>query len=389
MWRAPTEQQKKANPERDMSPVQMIHQYLVQQLVPGVQLNQIAAIFVDHLNDRVRWPSQNLSSHQSYVLEACSESVTVDVLGWTSHIFFHASTEVYYGKLMLEIAPNLLKTFHKWEQTNWKFLFQIPRFLSEDLYAAKGQLVDDFAAYFKQTREQRGDASRFVKLAETELRACGLDNEEIARIQVLHHWAINGNSHKVTFWILAHLVHNPTLLDIIRREIQPGVIDDVPCERYLTESCPRLESIFYEVLRFYSDSTLLRQVLSPTIVGGKILRAGNRVMAPYRQLHYNQDVWGASAAEFDPDRFLRDKSLTRNPSFRPFGGGVNLCPGQYLAKKVVVAFVALTLSRFEVSLDQQRLVQAFPREDFGTPSIGTMSPMNEDRLILRLSPLQK
>lgn len=182
-------------------------------------------------------------------------------------------------------------------------------------------------------------------------------------------------------------MHNPTLLDIIRQETKPGIINDVPCEEYLTEKCPRLESIFYEVLRLYTGSTLMRQVLSPTIIGGKTLRAGNRVMAPYRQLHYNEDIWGANAAKFDPDRFLRDKSLSRSPSFRPFGGGVNLCPGRYLAKKVVATFIALTLSRFEVSLDRQRGVQAFPREYFG--DIGTMSPVDEDRLILRLTPLRK
>lgn len=204
-----------------------------------------------------------------------------------------------------------------------------------------------------------------------------------------HSHSINGNVHRVTFWIFAHLAHNPTLLDIIRLEIQPGVIDDVACEKYLTESCPRLESIFFEVLRLYTGSSLMRQVVSPTIIGRKTLRAGNQVIAPYRQLHYNPEVWGANAAKFDPDRFLRDKSLSRSPSFRPFGGGVNLCPGRYLGKKVVATFVALTLSRFDVSLDSQGGVQAFPRENLGVQSIGTVPPMDEDRLILRLTPLRK
>lgn len=200
---------------------------------------------------------------------------------------------------------------------------------------------------------------------------------------------MNGNVHKVTFWVFAHIAHDPKLLDIIRQETQPGVIDDVPCVRYLTESCPRLESIFYEVLRIYSSSSLMRKVLSPTTIGGKILRAGNQVIAPYRQLHYNQDFWGVNADKFDPDRFLRDKSLIQSPSFRPFGGGVNLCPGRHLGKSIVATFVALTLSRFEVSLDSQQGVQAFPSGDLGTPTIGTISPMDDDRLIFRLTALRK
>lgn len=167
----------------------MIEEYHSQQLLPGGQLNQIATIFVDRLNDRVRWPSQNLSCDHSHVLKAFSGSVTVDVLGWTTHTFIHTVTEIYYGKLMLEIAPDLLKPFHKWEETSWKFLFQIPRFMSKDMYTAKGQLVDFFVAYFKRPEEQRDDANHFVKSVETELRTCGLDTEEVARIHMLSHWA--------------------------------------------------------------------------------------------------------------------------------------------------------------------------------------------------------
>lgn len=62
-------------------------------------------------------------------------------------------------------------------------------------------------------------------------------------------YSINDDVYKVTFWVFTYLVHNPTLLDFIRQEIQPGVVNDIPCEKYLTESCPRLESVFYEVLR--------------------------------------------------------------------------------------------------------------------------------------------
>lgn len=167
----------------------MIEEYHSQQLLPGGRLDQIGTIFVERLSDRVRWPSHNFSCNHSYVLEASSESVTLDVLGWTTHTIIHALTELYYGKLMLEIAPDLIKPFHKWEQTKWKFLFQLPRFMSEDMYAAKGQLNDYFLAYFNQPEEQRDDANHFVKSVETELRACGLDNEEIAKINMLHHWA--------------------------------------------------------------------------------------------------------------------------------------------------------------------------------------------------------
>ena len=201
-------------------------------------------------------------------------------------------------------------------------------------------------------------------------------------------YRINGNLHKVTFWVLAQLVHDPALLATIRAESAPGVINNVPNVGYLTEQCPRLESIFYEVLRMQTSSSLMRFVTAPTVIGGKFLRPGNHVMAPYRQLHYNTAVWGRDAATFNPDRFFNDKSLSRNPSFRPFGGGVNLCPGRYLAWKVVSTFIALTLSRFEIELVGGKN-QPIPRADLNTPAIATMSPTPGSGMTLRLTPRYK
>ncbi|MCJ1414946.1 hypothetical protein MMC32_001276 [Xylographa parallela] len=386
MWRLPTDEQKKANPRRMLPPNQMIEEYHSQQLLPGGQLSTTSTIFINYINDRVRWQSQAFHQDRPFILEASPSSITVDVLGWTTFTFVHALTEIYYGPSLLASAPELLESFQDWEKTNWKFMFQTPGIMSKDMSVAKGQLIDAFTTYFKKPIEQRMGANHFVSSTENELRICGLDDNELAKINMLHHWAINGNVHKVTFWVIAHLVFNPALLQAIREETAPGIVNDVPNSKYLSESCPRLQSIFYEVLRMETASSLMRFVTAPTVLGGKILRKGNNVMAPYRQLHYNQDVWGSNAADFDPDRFLEDKSLARSPSFRPFGGGVNLCPGRYLAKEVVATFVALLLSRFEIALDSGRGAQSFPRADLTTPAIGTMAPMSEDDLIIRLTP---
>lgn len=200
--------------------------------------------------------------------------------------------------------------------------------------------------------------------------------------------------HKVTFWIIAHLAHNPELLENIRAEIAPGVVNDAPNVSYLVENSPLLEAVFLEVLRLTTSSSLMRYVTEPTVIGGKILEKGNNVMVPYRLLHFEEDVWGTNAAQFDQERFLRQKNLSRSTSFKPFGGGQNLCPGRFLAKQVVFTFVALTLSRFDISLDGAEVgdsnlnghVQRFPRVELSKPGLATLAPVAEDKLIVRLKP---
>lgn len=213
------------------------------------------------------------------------------------------------------------------------------------------------------------------------------------------HRSVNGNVHKVTFWLLAYLLHTPGLLEVIREETAPGVVDNAPDVHYLTEKCPRLEAIFLEVLRLKMSSSLMRYVTSPTLIGGKWLQPGHNVMVPYRQLHLDKDVWGDNAADFGPERFLHQKDLARSSSYRPFGGGEHLCPGRFLARHAVFSFVALVLARYDVELATvgkdgfngvvKRCRQTFPRADESKPGLGTLSPLAGDKVILRLSPRGK
>ena len=193
--------------------------------------------------------------------------------------------------------------------------------------------------------------------------------------------------HKVAFWIIAHLLHDQCLLDLVRQETMPGVANKNLDIAFLTGQCPRLDSIYHEVLRLRMATSLMRYVTTPTRIGVKILHAGHNVMVPYRELHYNEEVWGARPSEFDPERFLKDKSLARNPSYRPFGGGQHLCPGRFLAKQALFAFVALVLHRFDLALVSDKgCGKRFPRPDETKPGLGSLPPLNGDDVIVRLSP---
>lgn len=201
--------------------------------------------------------------------------------------------------------------------------------------------------------------------------------------------------HKVTFWILAYLVHDPPLLEAIRAETMPGVADDRPNVPYLTEQCSLLESVFLEVLRLKMSSSLMRYVTEETVIAGKTMRKGNTVMVPYRQLHYDEDVWGPNPSIFDPHRFLRDKGLARSPSYRPFGGGQHLCPGRFLARQAIFTFLALALSRLDIALDAADCAleqpggecsSRFPRTDESKPGLGTLGPVVGDVVMLRVKP---
>lgn len=86
--------------------------------------------------------------------------------------------------------------------------------------------------------------------------------------------------YKAAFWMIAYLVHRPALLSQIRAEINPAINVDgeIVDLKYLTEKCPRLESLFNEVLRLNSAGALAREVIAPTIFDGKLLKKGTKLM---------------------------------------------------------------------------------------------------------------
>ena len=72
---------------------------------------------------------------------------------------------------------------------------------------------------------------------------------------------------------------------------------------------------------------------------------------PFEQ--FDRAVYGHEDHVFDPDRFLRNKTLARGASYRPLGGGTSCCTGRFLAKQEVRTFIALVLHRFELSSERE------------------------------------
>ena len=77
----------------------------------------------------------------------------------------------------------------EWERLNWKYIFQLPSFLSKDMLDAKNELVNTFVTYFEIDRTERNCSNFLVDSVEEALREAGMGNEETGRIVFLYSWA--------------------------------------------------------------------------------------------------------------------------------------------------------------------------------------------------------
>lgn len=202
--------------------------------------------------------------------------------------------------------------------------------------------------------------------------------------------SISTNTRKIVFWILAFLLHcAPSLMDSIRGEIDAAFEGDTLVHlNHLYDSCPTLNNVWHESLRLCSNAASVRFIRSDTVIGGKCMHRGQRIMIPYRLLHFDERVYGADPGSFHPERFATEKGsaqaqsdATRGPSWRPFGGGKTLCTGRFIAKRATLIAVALTLRRFDVQLVGER---GLPEADLGRPVLGISGIKEGQDFLVRL-----
>ena len=177
---------------------------------------------------------------------------------------------------------------------------------------------------------------------------------------------------------MAYLLEDQDLYSAIRSEVAPMVFKSQSPNELgdSLDRCPQLIAVYHEALRVVTSSISVRNIISRLELGGSILQPGCRVLIPYRQILMNEEVFGPNAASFDASRFLRNPSLARNQSFRPFGSGTTHCPGRFLAQKEVLTFIGIALSRFDIFKSNRS--SPFPRLELKKPCLGIMAPVKGD-----------
>jgi cytochrome P450 len=184
--------------------------------------------------------------------------------------------------------------------------------------------------------------------------------------------------------MFAYILFEEDLVSRLRQETKGAFLNNPrsPDIQYLEEKCPNLNAVWNETLRLSAYSSSVRYIMEDTIVGGKTLRKGNRVMIPNRQLHFNHEIFGEDVDEFKPTRFVNNSKRLQSRSWKPFGGGSTICPGRFIAKQAVISFVTMIIHRFDIDTVGEK---KFPEMEDGNPVLGIMSAKANDDLRIKLT----
>ncbi|KAI2626816.1 putative cytochrome p450 [Xylaria nigripes] len=347
----------------------------MQQLHPGANMLVLQEKGRDWINDHLRLEA--LDAECAYATSRSKTHIQVPLYKWTSDYFVRLGQHAYFGDALDRVNPNYPTAFIVFDEVIWKVLYQYPALLCRDLTAPRDEMIRALTAYFQVPKAERADdAAWIVNAMEDEMRGAGMDDRNIA-IMIFHlYFAINTNARKTSFWMLTHMMRQPSYLAAFREETAPAFNgDELVDVNHIQDpvKCPRVDAMWNETLRLAGWASSVRRVTRDTMLGGKRLRKGNRVMVPHRLLHLDEEIFGADCGAWKPERWLdteAGRKLPNSQSWRPFGGGKTKCSGRFLAKNFVTAFVATLLRRFDIETVGD---VPLPEADVGRPVLGIIS----------------
>ncbi|KAL8671948.1 MAG: hypothetical protein Q9168_003574 [Polycauliona sp. 1 TL-2023] len=173
------------------------------------------------------------------------------------------------------------------------------------MLAARTKRQNALVAYLESPDEKKAGGSWFVRKFESEMRARGIGTDDIAGCLAMVYWVANTNTWRLCFWILAYMLHNPTLKNQVTQEVLRSTAADHPVASLPATLAQgqHLSAVYHEVLRLVNSPISLRHVTSSTHTANQKL---------WQTGHASHD--GAHAA---PPRRHRIRTLPRRFRSQP------------------------------------------------------------------------
>lgn len=185
----------------------------------------------------------------------------IGLVEWARDVLLESATRTFFGDRLIELEPDLFKNFIYFDNNSWLFTYQIPKPWSKEMLAAKDVVQKALETYFDLPRAERPGASWLIQTLKDEMRGVDIGSKDIAAMLNMIFWVINGKAYKLCFWILAHLLHNPTHFSTVKTEVSNAItnnqafhihdVHDLPTQ---LQSCKTLDAVYREALRLMSSS---------------------------------------------------------------------------------------------------------------------------------------
>ncbi|KAM5349248.1 hypothetical protein ACJ41O_005755 [Fusarium nematophilum] len=302
----------------------------------------------------LRMGEQILREIESLVHSKGSDKPRVFLLEWTRHAAVQASSAGVFGKVHPFRDPGVETAFWTWQA--YLPLHMAGLDLTRKGYAAREIVYEAFREYYKAVPS---DASELFHARDRTMREGGVCDEDIYKQQASFGIGILANTVPSLHWAIYELFSRHDVLEEVRAEVAQHAISGTQESGFhldvaaLKTKCPLLLSIFQETQRTRHIHANIRKVTADTVLDGKyLLKAGNFVQMPGQPVHTNPEIWGGSAEDFDPYRFVPKDNGDRKPippsGFFAWGAPPHLCPARQFATTEILIVLAALATRSDI-----------------------------------------
>jgi cytochrome P450 len=147
-------------------------------------------------------------------------------------------------------------------------------------------------------------------------------------------------------WILILLSKHPEWMQKCKQEIDSVLGNRLP-ELEDMMQMPTLKRVIEEAMRLYPPAWIVgRKALEKDQLLGYEIKKGTNVIVCVYKIHRHPDFW-ENPDDFDPDRFLPERSANRHKyAYFPFGGGPRMCIGNNFAIMEMTLILSMMLQRY-------------------------------------------
>lgn len=168
------------------------------------------------------------------------------------------------------------------------------------------------------------------------------------------------------FWAILALNRHPEVLQKLRRELCSKGCGRGDASYGALRSMPYLDAVVTELFRLHPPiSTTARRVTHPIAVETRdhdtvVLPRGTQLFSSVYLLHRDRQVWGETADDFVPERWLgvNADSVRNRGEYLPFLAGPRACPSSGFVLLQVKTMLAVLLSRADIDIpnDVERVI---------------------------------
>ncbi|XP_053456028.1 7-alpha-hydroxycholest-4-en-3-one 12-alpha-hydroxylase [Nycticebus coucang] len=303
-------------------------------------------------------------------------------------------------------AEDLFTQFRKYDLLFPRFVYSLlgPR---EWLEVGRLQCFFHKKLSVKHTQEKEG-LSNWIAYMLQFLRERGVTPDMQDKFNFMMLWASQGNTGPTSFWALLFLLKHPEAMRAVKEEatqvlgkVKLETGQRFPFKLSALQCTPVLDSVMEETLRLRAAPTLIRTVREDYILktaSGKeyLFRQGDMMaLFPYLSVHMDPEIHPEPTA-FKYNRFLNPNGSRKVDFYKagkkihhytmPWGSGVSICPGRFLALSEMKLFILLMVTFFDLELvDPDTPVPPVDPQRWG---FGTTQPSYDVHFRYRLQPAE-